>query len=263
MKDLNVVAIKALETNYIWVIKNQTKAIVIDPGETESVHAFLLNEGLDLHAIWITHHHSDHTDGVAHLLKHYPSAKLYAHKDHHLGHLSPILVGESDQVDAFGAMASVWVTAGHTKSHLSYVIQSDKTHVFCADTLFRAGCGRVFCGTITQLYHSLSRFNALKDDTLFYPAHEYTLDNLVFAQRLEPSNEFITHALTHAKNRRINDTPTLPTTLADERCINPFIRALSATKENELWLNAIDQSGQSIDDQQTLFAVLRALKDNA
>lgn len=258
---LSVVAIKALETNYIWLIKSATSAIVIDPGAAAPVLDYLKQHSLDLHAIWVTHHHSDHIDGVDTLLKAYPTATLYAHKDHNLSHLSPVFVDEDEatNMDAFGMPVTVWRTFGHTKSHLSYLVDG---RVFCADTLFLAGCGRVFCGTIGQLYQSFLRFDTLQDDTIFYPAHEYSLDNLAFAQSLEPSNSAIKEALTQNKNIRLDDRPTLPTTLATERQINPFMRALHAKKNDELWLGAERQSGRSIDHNSELFATLRALKDN-
>lgn len=262
---MSIVAISALADNYIWAIIHHPTAqvIVIDPGEASVVVDFLQKRALTLCAIWITHHHDDHIGGVARLMDEYPSTKLYAHKDHHLTHLSPILVDETDtkDLDAFGWSVAVWRTFGHTKSHLSYVLYAKGAHVFCADTMFRAGCGRVFCGTIEELYQSFLRFDELDGEVIFYPAHEYTLSNLKFAQALEPSNNAITTALTNDKNRRLHDLPTVPTTLSDERQINPFLRALSAKEDDELWVNAAKQSKKSIKNNQTLFSVLRMLKN--
>lgn len=261
----------ALDDNYVWVMVQENTAIVIDPGEALPVLDFLKTHQLDLSAIWITHHHSDHIGGVGELLQAYPKARLYANKEHNVGQFAPIFVDELGcggdevlgEVFAFGHQASIWRTFGHTNSHLSYVLNvHNQIHVFCGDTLFRAGCGRVFTGTIEQLYDSFVRYNTLPDETLFYPAHEYTLGNLDFASGVEPSNWHITQAATEDKNKRNNDLPTLPATLAKERKINPFLRAVIAPTD-EMMAYVKDNLGQVPNDKTKLFACLRELKNRA
>lgn len=279
----------ALKDNYIWAIVNKAvnEAILVDVGECLPALTFLQDNQLSLSAIWITHHHDDHIGGVGELLSHYPSAKLYAHSTHKVDKYRPIIVDDATQFQAFGYDVRVWATGGHTDSHLSYLLdlpnvasdnisdnsESITTHVFCGDTLFRAGCGRVFTGTIEQLYHSFLKYHQLSDHSIFYPAHEYTLANLAFALTIEPNNSAIQSALTTAKNQRNNNQPTLPTTLGDERAINPFLRAISdfdtlktaylqAISLNNININNLDDNLQTPIDSQTLFAQLRQLKDN-
>lgn len=265
-----VYPISTLQDNYVWVMVQNSTAIVVDPGEALPVLDFLKSRQLDLSAIWITHHHSDHIDGVGQLLQSYPKACLYANKEHNVNGFAPIFVDELDgddnkevlgEVSAFGHRASVWRTFGHTDSHLSYVLNCNgQIHVFCGDTLFRAGCGRVFTGTIGQLYDSFVRYNALPDETLFYPAHEYTLNNLDFAGLVESGNQSITQTATNDKNKRNKNLPTLPTMLATERKINPFLRAV-IDPTDEMMTYIKDNLGQTPNTKAGVFACLRELKN--
>lgn len=280
---IHIIPIPALADNYIWAIVNRAsgEAILVDVGEYLPAEQFLQDNDLSLSAIWVTHHHSDHIGGIGKLLGHHPSAKLYAHKDHNVTQYQPIFVDETSQLTAFGDKVDVLATGGHTDSHLSYLLTIDDViHVFCGDTLFKAGCGRVFTGTVEQLYHSFCQYNRLADNTIFYPAHEYTIANLTFALSIEPNNTAIKTALTKAKNSRNHNQPTLPTTLMDERAINPFLRAISdfdtlndayqATQLNNTQTTdtavdtAVNQSLSShqLLSSQKLFAQLRHLKDN-
>lgn len=267
---MTVYPISALSDNYIWAVVQGDTAIVIDPGEADPVLAFLKDNQLSLSAIWITHHHSDHIDGVGKLLKSHPQASLYAHKEHLVDDFNPVYVDEKkcdadktvlSGITAFGYQTTVWRTFGHTGSHLSYLVTvGEQLHVFCGDTLFRAGCGRVFTGTIDELYDSFVRYGQLPGQTLFYPAHEYTLGNLAFAAAVEPSNQAITQAATEDKNKRNQHLPTLPTTLDAEREINPFLRAVIApTDEMMAYVNR--HLGQAPTDKRQLFACLRELKN--
>lgn len=229
---INIVPIKALLDNYIWLIIHNNDCIAIDTGDDIPVLQYLTEHNLNLTAIWITHHHSDHTAGVANMIEHYPNAQVFAHKMHGIDDCindSNIhFIDESDILDAFGYPVQVWQTAGHTKSHLSFVLDIDGIkHIFCGDTLFSAGCGRIFCGTVADLFNSFQKFNMLADNTLFYPAHEYTLNNLKFAQFIEPQNQYINEHLTDCKNLLVNNIPTLPTTLKNEKKINPFLKVIN------------------------------------
>ncbi|MBS5743569.1 MAG: hydroxyacylglutathione hydrolase, partial [Neisseria sp.] len=150
-------------------------------------------------------------------------------------------------------LVTVWATPGHTDRHISYLLEnSDGLHVFCGDTLFSAGCGRVFTGTIEQLYDSFHRFNQLPEETLFYPAHEYTASNLRFAQHIEPDNADIQTALAAAEH-----TPTLPVSLAHERKVNPFFRIYLP----QVRARAEELSGRKLNSELEVFAALRELKN--
>lgn len=151
---------------------------------------------------------------------------------------------------------------GHTDSHLSFLLNMDeKLHVFCGDTLFCGGCGRVFTGTIEQLFTSFQRFNGLPTDTLFYPAHEYTLSNLKFAQSLEPDDNNIQAFIKHCETLRNQQKPTLPTTLAQERLINPFVKTVNDLP-NSLIEGVKKQTNLADMQSLTLFSALRQLKNN-
>lgn len=186
---LKIYPIPAFTDNYIWAVVNDStkQAIIVDAGDATPVLDFLKKEKLDLTAIWVTHHHNDHIGGVAKLARHYPNAQVFAHANvmPQIGLGNPaqgVIVGESSELTAWSNAnpVQVWQVAGHTAEHIAFLLTlEDRLHVFCGDTLFRAGCGRVFTGTIEQLFESFDRFNDLHEpNALFYPAHEYTLSNL-------------------------------------------------------------------------------------
>lgn len=265
---IRILPVSAFSDNYIWLLINEKtqEVIAIDVGDEMPVVNFLQQNKLNLSAIWITHHHDDHTAGVANLLKSYPNAHVFAHKNHGLN--SQIAsenltwIDENDDLSAWQYSAKVWRTFGHTDSHLSFLLNMDeKLHVFCGDTLFCGGCGRVFTGTIEQLFTSFQRFNALPDDTLFYPAHEYTLSNLKFAQSLEPDDNNIQAFIKHCETLRNQQKPTLPTTLAQERLINPFVKTVNDLP-NSLIEGIKKQTDLADIKPLTLFSALRQLKNN-
>ena len=166
---MNITAIPAFNDNYIWLLQQGSEVVCVDPGDATPVRQYLAAQRLQLAAIWLTHHHADHIGGVAELKRLWPQACVYGHQT--LG-LADAAVAEGSRVPAFDACAEVWAVPGHTDTHLAYVLhQAGRAHVFCGDTLFSAGCGRVFTGTVDQLHHSLQRFNTLPENTLFYPAH--------------------------------------------------------------------------------------------
>lgn len=250
-------AIPALTDNYIWVIHHGSHAIVIDVGEDKPVADYLSAHGLDLCAILITHHHHDHTGGVAGLLKSYPNCQVFAHHAHGV---SAQAVDEGDEVQILDLTFKVWRTAGHTDTHLSYLLDiKGKTHVFCGDTLFSGGCGRVFTGTMRELYDSMMRFDTLPSDTLFYPAHEYTLANLAFGAYIEPHNEAIKQSIAHAKECKQSNTPTLPTSLVHEWAVNVFLREYETPiKDRLIALGRIDEKASEFE----VFEALRLLKND-
>lgn len=259
MPPIEISAIPAFDDNYIWAMvdKSSQSAILVDVGDAKPALQFLIDNHLTLQQIWITHHHHDHIGGVIEICEHFPNAQVFVHPD--VAQLLPntrqIFVNDNDEFSAFGYLVQVWQVAGHTDNHLAYLLEIDgQTHVFCGDTLFQAGCGRVFTGTMEQLFASFQRLNTLDENTLFYPAHEYTLSNLKFAQHVEPDNVDIQHAIIHAQTLRNQQKPTLPTTLANERNINPFLRALQPN-------NHLMQRGKETQPF-TIFAELRTLKNN-
>ena len=264
---LKIHPIPAFTDNYIWAIINDEtqEVIIVDAGDDKPVLDFVKNQNLTISQIWVTHHHSDHIGGVTALANAFPNAQVFAHANIHplinATHLIP--VAEGRELTAWGSPVQVWQVAGHTENHLAYLVTLDnRLHIFCGDTLFRAGCGRVFTGTIETLFESFDRFAQLHDDeTLFYLAHEYTLSNLNFAQFIEPNNPAITQAIAHDSELRLQNTPTLPTSLADEKAINPFMRAVIAPSD-EIITTVQTQTGIEDDSHFEIFKALRQLKNN-
>lgn len=252
MQDLTITPVPALSDNYIWLIEGEGRAVCIDPGEAAPVAAFLSRRRLELAQIWITHGHRDHTGGIAALKQQYPQCRVYGNTDIALadGH-----VGEGAHLTFCGRRAEVWATPGHTAAHLSYLLHSGGgLHVFCGDTLFSAGCGRVFDGTAAQLAASLQRYKQLPAAALFYPAHEYTAANLRFAADIEPDNAAIRAAAAAAVH-----TPTLPVSLARELEINPFLR----TEHPQVAARAAAFCGADTADGTAVFAALREMKNRS
>jgi len=251
--------IKAFNDNYIWTLINDSnkQAIVIDPGQAAPVIEYLEAQDLDLIAIWTTHHHYDHTGGVAELQEHFPMTHLVAHSEHTVDEDQTIKDGST--VSAWGYSAQVWDVSGHTASHMAYILNVDgHKHCFCGDTLFSGGCGRVFTGTIEQLYASFKRLNDLPADALYYPAHEYTASNLRFGLSIEPNNEAMQHTLLQAEEKTSQGIPTLPVTVEHERAVNVFLRT------DEPTVIAGVEAKMKLDDDKplTVFAALRELKNN-
>lgn len=251
--------IKAFNDNYIWTLINKSnkQAIVIDPGQSAPVAAYMEQQGLELTSIWTTHHHFDHTGGVMELQEHFPMTHIVAHSEHGVEEDQTIKDGST--VSAWGCSAQVWDISGHTNSHIAYILDIDnQKHCFCGDTLFSGGCGRVFTGTIEQLYQSFKRIDELPAETLLYPAHEYTANNLRFALTIEPENVAIQQALAQAEQQTAQGVPTLPVTLEHERAINVFLRVTEAS------VIAGVQAQMTIADEEplTVFAALRELKNN-
>ncbi|MDF7675692.1 hydroxyacylglutathione hydrolase [Neisseriaceae bacterium ESL0693] len=250
---MHITAVPAFRDNYIWLLQVADQVVAVDPGEASPLLAFLNRQGLNLNAIWLTHAHADHIGGVAALKQHFPACQVYG-----AANWSGVnqTVTEGSQISLAPVQVSVWQIAGHTSDHLAYLVkdQQQQLHVFCGDTLFSAGCGRVFTGTLAQLYHSIQRLNQLPANTLFYPAHEYTAANLRFAHTVEPDNAAINQALAEKQH-----LPTLPVTLAHERKINPFLRLDQPSLQKGLIKAGLtpDKASQPLQ----AFAFLRHWKD--
>ena len=209
--------------NYIWLILDatQTQVIVVDPGEASSLLDFLKKHRLQLAAILITHHHHDHTHGISELTRHY-SVPVYGPNKVLVPGITHV-VQEHDRLvfSCFESPFSVLATPGHTLDHIAYLV-SDM--LFCGDTLFSAGCGRIFEGTVEQMADSLQKIAALPDETKLYCAHEYTMQNLQFAQVVEPHNQVIQDKMKEVRALRKANQPTLPSCIRDEKAMNPFLR---------------------------------------
>lgn len=256
---LIITPIKAFTDNYIWALVNDTnkQAIVVDPGQAQPVARYLEEYGLELMAIWITHHHHDHIGGVAELREIYPMTHVVAGAEHNVN--PDQVVKEGSTVNVWEYSAQVWAVPGHTEHHLAYIFEKDNVkQVFCGDTLFSGGCGRVFTGTIEQLFESFKRFNKLPEETLFYPAHEYTANNLKFGLSIEPNNQVMQQTLSQVEALTAACKASLPVTLAHERQVNVFLRTM---EENVIRGVSVHHELPNTKPL-TVFSTLRALKDN-
>lgn len=218
---IKILPIPALKDNYMWMgINAQNQAFVVDPGDANPVIKTLKQYGLTLAAVFITHHHRDHTFGMEKLASYY-HMPIFGPINEKLPEITH-QVKEGDRVELEGFPTfNVLEIPGHTLDHLAYY--SDGI-LFCGDTLFSAGCGRLFEGTAEQLYQSLLKLKALPDDTQIYCGHEYTQNNLRFAEYIEPHNEAIKAKIAQVNDLREKNQPTLPSLLKEEIDINPFFR---------------------------------------
>ncbi len=225
---MKVLALTAFTDNYIWMLTEADKAWAIDPGDADPVLRILEQENLHLAGILVTHGHNDHIRGIASLVKHHPVEVYGPRLAPPAAHISKFLDG-GDDVRIGPWRFTVLTVPGHTLDHIAFYCEAEKV-LFCGDVIFSAGCGRIREGTYAQTYQSLQKLAALPDDTLVYCAHEYTLDNLAFAEEVEPHNRDIQHHIRHCKLLRAQNLPTLPTALAQERKINPFLRCRNAAE---------------------------------
>lgn len=254
---MEIVPLSALRDNYIWALVRGTRCAVVDPGDAAPVEAFLAQRGLLLDAILITHHHVDHVGGIAALVARHP-VPVYGPAGEAIAGLSHRLrEGDCVSLDGGGMNIALQVieVPGHTAGHIAYL---GTTVMFCGDTLFSAGCGRLFEGTPAQMHASLARLAARPAASLVCCTHEYTLSNLHFAAAVEPDNAAVAAHIAQCEALRAADKPTLPTTVARERGINPFLRcdqpAVRAAAERH--------AGRPLSDEVAVFAALRAWKND-
>ena len=218
---LNVHPIPAFTDNYIWAIVYGNSCVVIDPGDSDPVFSFLKNNDLELDSILITHHHFDHTGGLVSLAKHY-NCPVYGPKGGHINGITHDLA-ENDEINVFDLNFKIFETPGHTLDHIAYFHSGSKDSLlFCGDTLFSGGCGRLFEGTPDNMYDSLNKFKMLPDETLVFCAHEYTESNLKFALAINPNNLDLVDYSKKVIELRSKSKITLPSNIGLEKKINPF-----------------------------------------
>lgn len=255
MSDTPITAIPAFTDNYLWLLESGDEAVVVDPGDAQPVLRAVSARKLQLSAILITHWHADHIGGLAELKArfdvpvHGPRAE--AGKIPGLTHL----LDDGDRVTVLGREFQVMRVPGHTLGHIAYY---SGDVLFCGDTLFSAGCGRLFEGTPAQMHTSLARLAALPGETRMYCAHEYTVSNLAFARAVEPNNPDIELRLAEVHALRARGEPSLPSTIARERAFNPFLRST----EPSVMSAAQAQAGGKLNDAIEVFAALRRWKDH-
>jgi len=221
---LQIIPIPAFQDNYIWLITQGESAIVVDPGDAMPVLAALKKDQIQLTTILITHHHSDHVDGVETLLQHFPTARVYAPKLEKYA-FTHTAVSEGDQIEALGLMFNVLEVPGHTLGHVAYFAQNSQAPMlFCGDTLFGAGCGRLFEGTPAQMLASLKKLTQFPTETKVFCTHEYTLTNITFALQFEPNNKQLFARKIATEQLLAAQQPSLPSTIALELASNPFLR---------------------------------------
>jgi hydroxyacylglutathione hydrolase len=253
---LQIHPIPAFTDNYIWCLHDGAAAFVVDPGAAEPVLAFLQQRQLRLSGILITHHHADHTGGIAALLQHYPAASVYGpHNPRIAGITQALRAGEV--IDVCGLRWQVLAVPGHTLDHIAYYSAAHQPPLlFCGDTLFAAGCGRLFEGSPAQMYASLRQLAQLPAATAVYCAHEYTLSNLRFAAAAEPASAAVAERLATVARLRDGQVITLPSSVALELETNPFLRChLPALKA------AAQRRDPAADSPEQVFAALRGWKD--
>ena len=244
-----VIRIPAFKDNYIWLLRKGRSAVVVDPGDASPVLDVLEREGLALTAILITHHHADHQGGISALLAQYPADVFGPAAESITALTHPLLGGESIRLDSIGADFKVLALPGHTLGHLAYL--SDE-RLFCGDTLFGAGCGRLFEGSPAQMHDSLARLAALPGDTAVYCAHEYTETNLRFALMIEPGSRSLRRRVDEVAVARGKGLATIPTTIELEKATNPFLRC----QVPEV-IASVRNRGEDASDALAVFSALR------
>lgn len=256
---MHIHRVNAFSDNYLWVVENPDagEALVVDPGDAAPVAAELERRNLNLVAILLTHHHPDHIGGVDRLKATW-DATVYGPRSPQIPQVETVL-GEGDTLTVLGCHFQVFEVPGHTLDHIAYYSEDlePRPVLFCGDTLFAGGCGRLFEGTPAQMLTSLNKLRTLPDATRVYCAHEYTLANLRFATAVEPDNPEVLDRLRSVEQQRQENRATVPSTLALEKATNPFLRC----DQDSVRTAALHRAGD-IGDAADTFAVIRQWKDN-
>lgn len=248
---LNIIPIPAFQDNYIWLIENGSHAAVVDPGDAAPVMSALKQRGLKLSTILITHHHADHIGGVEALIKAF-APQVYAPKKekYNFQHIA-VSDKQTIHLSDLGLSFEVMDVGGHTLGHVAYY---GANSLFCGDTLFGGGCGRLFEGTAAQMFASLQKIAALPEDTAVYCAHEYTEHNLNFALSVEKNNKALNERVVATRTTRAAGQPTIPSSIKLELDTNPFLRCSS----NEIRLRLKLQHTDPVE----VFSILRQMRNN-
>ncbi|TFZ08079.1 hydroxyacylglutathione hydrolase [Ramlibacter humi] len=254
---MKLIPLPAFQDNYLWVLHDGQRALVVDPGDAQPVLSFLRQAGLGLDAILVTHHHPDHVGGVQ-AVREATGARVYGPARETIPCADEKLAG-GDAIQVLGLSFEVIDVPGHTAGHIAYFARpaGEAPILFCGDTMFSGGCGRLFEGTPAQMLHSLDALAALPADTRVCCAHEYTLSNLRFARAVEPANEALADYQRRCEALRAGGEPTLPSTVGEERRINPFLR----TRQPDVVRAAHSFNGADAGDDVAVFAAIRQWKN--
>ena len=251
---LSVEPIKAYTDNYIWLVSTNEGSIVVDPGESKEILNLIDSNKIDLKGVLITHHHYDHTNGLLDLTN---KMNLEVYGPKKIEGINNI-VKESDKFSLIGIDFEVIEIPGHTLDHLAFYSSNNRDPIlFCGDTLFAGGCGRVFEGTFEQMFKSLKKISNYPKETKIFCGHEYTLSNLKFALEVDKDNKQLSDEYINVKKLISSDIPSLPTNLNKELKVNPFLRCNEINIKNKV----IDKF-DIIDDELEIFTALRKWKDN-
>jgi hydroxyacylglutathione hydrolase len=254
---MKLIPLPAFQDNYLWLLHDGRRALVVDPGDAGPVRAALDEGGLQLDAILVTHHHPDHVGGVD-ALRDATGARVFGPARERIP--EPLdRLSEGDSIEVLGLRFDILDVPGHTAGHIAYSCPDfdGAPLLFCGDTLFSGGCGRLFEGTAAQMHDSLGKLAALPGNTRVCCTHEYTLGNLKFATAVEPGNTKLNHYRQQCEERRSRGEPTLPSTIALEREVNPFLRSrIPAVAQAAHAYNAAD-----VKDEVAVFAALRQWKN--
>jgi len=249
---MNLTSIPALQDNYIWTLNDDAgRCLIVDPGEAGPVLRVMEKNQWQPVAILLTHHHQDHVGGVAELVSRFPYLEVYGPEETRSKGAKTI-VGEGDTLSVLGQDFTIYATPGHTLGHISYF---SFPYLFCGDTLFSGGCGRLFEGTAKQMFDSFQKLNQLPEETLICCAHEYTLSNLTFAQAVYPQNAEIARYYREIKELRAKNGISLPTKLAHERKTNIFLMTKHVELQRKIGIETTPQHEWQV------FAALREKKD--
>ena len=255
---MKITPIPAFKDNYLWLIEAEGHCYIIDPGDGGAVKKWLKKRHQSLSAILITHHHNDHIGGIEELLGDY-AVPVYGPESPRIPQITHFL-HEGQSLSLPGLPLTVMEIPGHTMDHIAYFvdINGQDPLLFCGDTLFAGGCGRIFDGTPTLFHQSLIKIGQLPGNTRVFCAHEYTLANLRFAQAVEPDNSDLAHRIPVEQQKRQLGQPTIPTTIAAELATNPFLRCqLESVKTSvEEYYGAVTSSDLEV------FTLLRQWKDH-
>lgn len=251
---MEIYPLPAFKDNYIWTLSEGDAAAVVDPGDAAPVKAYLKENGKRLVAILVTHHHWDHSGGVKELADTNGCPVFGPAKEKVAGVTQALGEHGKAEIPELGLTFVTLDIPGHTKGHIAFHAHE---LLFCGDTLFSAGCGRLFEGTAEEMHHSLQKLAALAGETKIYCGHEYTLANLKFAATVESDNHYIEKRTRHCEELRAKGEPTLPSTLMDEKRTNPFLR----TAEPAVIVAASAHAGKKLEHAVDVFAALRKWKD--